>query len=73
MNTFEKVVDFLRSGVEFDVASANSFPTYYDLWALRTKDFDQDCWGQKPTCFEEDALKKWFPDNDMSKHENLFY
>lgn len=47
---------------QYDVATANSLPNYYDLWALRTDAFNKDCW-EDGSCFKPPYLKKWFPDN----------
>merc|ERR1712232_1210467 len=56
---------------EWDVISANSEPTYYDLWPLRTDAYNKDCWADGSACFDDQGLKKWFPHDACVDKERI--
>lgn len=48
-----------------DIASINNPKFYYDLWALRTVDKNNNCWN-KDGC-NKYTLKDWLPAHDLNK------
>jgi len=62
--TFVKTIDNCFLTDDWDVMTANQVDKYYDLWALRNKDLDYDCW------IEVDNNKKICDDYNINYNSN---
>jgi hypothetical protein len=62
--TFVNTIDNCFLTDNWDVITANQNDRYYDLWALRNKDLDYDCWK------EIDNKKKICDDHNIKYNSN---